>query len=274
MKKRPTISIVGYMGMVGGTAYRYFKDQKFDVTGFDLRDTNSSLDKTLKSDILFVCVPTPFNWEKNKYDDSIVKKVLSQIPNGKTVVIKSTIHIGSTEKYQKKYPQLKLLFNPEFLSEATCDKDFRHPDRQFVGYTNKSKSEARKILEILPTASGAGSIMPSKQAELLKYINNMHGALAVMEFNHYYEVCQKEGIDYERTIKAATASKYLNSYYTVIWHKDYRGFGGKCFPKDINSWLEYLNEAGVDNTLFKAARDMNQRILKEQNLTEADVEKK
>jgi UDPglucose 6-dehydrogenase len=274
MKYQPSIGIIGYMGMVGGTTYRYFKDQNFQTSGYDLRDKNSNLKQTLESDFIFICVPTPFNWETNKYDDSIVQKVLDQIPKDKTVIIKSTIQIGSTEKFQSHFPNLKLLFNPEFLSEATCDEDFRHPDRQFVGYTDKSKNEASKVLNILPAATGCGLIMPSKQAELLKYINNMHGSLAVMEFNHYYEVCQKENIDYDSTIKAATASKYLNPYYTNIWHKDYRGFGGKCFPKDINAWIQYLETNHIDETLFKAVRDMNRRILKEQNLTEIEVEKK
>ena len=269
-----TIGIIGYMGMVGGTTYRYFKDQNIKVTGYDLRDPKSSLEDTLTSDFIFVCVPTPFDWDKHRYNDSIILQVLQQIPKGKTVIIKSTIQIGSTEKFQKEFPQLKILFNPEFLSEVTCDEDFRHPDRQFIGYTDKSKNEAQKVLNLLPVASGCGQIMPSKQAELLKYINNMHGALAVMEFNHYYEVCQKENINYDSTIKAATASKYINPYYTTIWHKNYRGFGGKCFPKDINSWLEYLKKNKIDDTLFKSVNKMNKRILKEQKITEMDVEKK
>lgn len=273
MKYYQSIGVVGYMGMVGGTTYRYFKDQGYEVNGHDPRDSKSNKNKAYNSDIVFICVPTPFSWKDKKYDDSIVRQVLSELPKNKTVVLKSTVHVGSTDMFQKKYPQIKLLFNPEFLSEATCDMDFRNPDRQFVGYTPKSLSEATKVLKTLPL-SPYGSIMPAIQAELLKYINNMHGTIAVMEFNHYYEVCQKEGIDYDETIKAAVASKYLNPWYTTVVHKGYRGFGGKCFPKDINSWLDYLSEKGIDDTLFKAVRDMNRRILKEQNLTEEQAEKK
>jgi UDP-glucose 6-dehydrogenase len=66
----------------------------------------------------------------------------------------------------------------------------------------------------------------------------------------------------------------MNPYYHVIMHKGYRGFGGKCFPKDINSWIAYLAERKIDSTLFRAVRDMNRRILKEQGLTEKSVEKK
>lgn len=273
MKYFNSIGIIGYLGMVGGTTYRYFKDQGYEVNGYDPRDPKSNKDSANNSDLVFVCVPTPFDWKTKKHNENIVIKALSEVPEGKTIVLKSTVQIGSTDKYQKMYPKIKILFNPEFLSEATCDMDFRNPDRQFVGYTKESLSEATKVLKTLPLSS-YGSIMPAKQAELLKYINNMHGTIAVMEFNHYYEVCQKEKIDYDETIKAAVASKYLNPWYTTIWHKDYRGFGGKCFPKDINAWLEYLEENKIDNTLFKAVRDMNKRILEEQGLTEEMAEKK
>lgn len=273
MKYFKTIGVIGHLGMVGGTSYRFFKDQGYKVYGHDPRDPNGSKEKTFNADLIFICVPTPFNWKTKKYDDSIVENVISQVPASKTVVIKSTIHIGTTDRLQKKYPKIKILFNPEFLSEATCDMDFRNPDRQFVGYTKQSFEESNKVLNTLPL-SPYNICLPAKEAELLKYINNMHGTLAVMESNHYFEVCQKEKLDYERVIKAACASKYMNPFYHEIFHKGFRGFGGKCFPKDINSWLEYLQQEGIDDTLFKAVRDMNRRILKEQNLTESDSEKK
>ena len=267
-----TIGIIGHLGMVGGTTYRYFKDKGYQVFGYDLRQPKDKK-KAYGANLIFICVPTPFDWKTKKYDDSIVDQAISQVPKDKTVVLKSTVHLGTTNKLQKKYPQIKLLFNPEFLSEATCDMDFRNPDRQFVGYTNESFSEADKVLNSLPL-SPYNTIMPAKEAELLKYINNMHGTLAIMESNHFYEVCQKEKLNYKNIIKAASASKYMNPYYHEIMHKGYRGFGGKCFPKDLNSWIEYLSQKGIDSTLFKAVRDMNQRILKEQNLTEQEAEKK
>ncbi len=270
--KFETIGVIGYMGMVGGTVYRFFRDQKKKVYGYDIRSPKDKK-RAYEADLVFVCVPTPFDWKNHKYDDSIVESVLKQIPAGKTVVIKSTIHIGTTDSLQKKYPKLKILFNPEFLSEATCDMDFRNPDRQFIGYTARSFSEAKRVLAVLPLSS-TDRILPAKEAELLKYINNMHGVLEVMESNHYWEVCQKEGLDYEQVIEAATGSKWFGRFYRIIWHKGYRGVGGKCFPKDLNSWIEYCESNNIPVELLKAAREMNRRILGEQKLTEKDAEKK
>ena len=272
MKQKPTIGIIGHLGVVGSTTFRYFKDNGYKVFGYDIRKPNHK-DKAYGAEIIFICVPTPFDWKCNKFNGSIVDKAIALIPKGRNVVLKSTVPIGTTDKLQKKYPKIKLIFNPEFLSEVTSDQDFRNPDRQLVGYTKQSLSEAGKIMALLPRSPN-NIIMPAKEAELLKYINNIHGALAVMESNHYYEVCLKENLNYDQTIKAACTSKYMNPYYHVIMHKGYRGFGGKCFPKDINSWIAYLKKENIDSTLFRAVRGMNRRILKEQRLTEKSVEKK
>ena len=102
MNHKPSIGVIGHIGMVGSTVFRYFKNKNFKIYGYDLRDTNN-INQTLKSDIIFICIPTPFNWKTNKCDHSNIKKVLSQIPENKTVVIKSTIQIGTTEKFQKQF---------------------------------------------------------------------------------------------------------------------------------------------------------------------------
>lgn len=278
MKDYQTIGVIGSMGMVGGTTSRYFKDAGYKVNGYDLRKPSELAKKrAYASDVVFICVPTPFDWKKHKYDDSYVIKALEQVPEGGVAVIKSTVQIGTTDRLQKKFKKIKLLFNPEFLSESTCDNDFRNPDRQIVGYTDISYPEAIKVLHALPL-SAYDVIVPAKEAELLKYMNNLHGMVEIMESNHYYEVCKKEGLDYERVTKAATASKWVGApmgrHYRVIFHKGFRGFGGKCFPKDINAWIEYCNKKGINTTFMGAVRKMNQRILKEQKLTEAEAEKK
>jgi UDPglucose 6-dehydrogenase len=272
MKQKPTIGIIGHLGVVGSATFLYFKGKHYKVYGYDLREPKYK-DESYTANIVFICVPTPFNWKHNKFDGSIVEEAIALVPEGRTVVLKSTVPIGTTDRLQKKHPKIKLVFNPEFLSELTSDQDFQKPDRQLIGYTKQSFAEAKKILALLPKSPN-NVIMPAKEAELLKYINNIHGALAVVESNHYFEVCRKENLNYENVIKVACISKYMNPYYHVIMHKDYRGFGGKCFPKDVNSWIAYLDEKKIDSTLFKAVRDMNRRILKEQRLTEKLVEKK
>lgn len=274
-----SIGVIGHLGMVGGTTYRYFQELGYEVNGFDVAmegDKDEAEKKVHNSDLIFICVPTPFDWDKGGFDGSIVAGVVSGLPEGAVAVIKSTIPVGTIDRLQERYPKIKLLFNPEFLSESTCDNDFRNPDRQFVGYTKESYDEAVKVLNTLPE-SAYGVIMPAKEAELLKYINNIHGTIEIMESNLWYEICQKEGLDYDRVLKSALASKWvgvpMGRHYRVIFHKGKRGFGGKCFPKDINAYIQYLDEKGIDSQLPKAVRDMNKRILMEQGYTEKDAEK-
>lgn len=276
MHDMKAIGIIGHKGMVGGAVYKYFKDNGYETYGYSKSDIVEK-NKVLNSDVIFVCVPTPFNWEEQAFDGGIVAQVLPEIRLGAVVVIKSTIPVGTLELLQKDNPDLKLLFNPEFLSEATAYGDFVNPDRQFVGYTKQSYDVAIAVLNLLPE-SAYGIIMPSKEAELLKYINNLHGALAVIEANHYYDVCEKEGLDYNRVIKASHASKWVGApmgrQYHNIHHKGFRGFGGTCFPKDINAWLQYAKEQGLDARLMATVRDINRDLLAKQNLTEAEAEKK
>ena len=272
MKKKFTIGVIGHLGMVGGATFRYYKNKGYKVYGYSRRAADDKR-KAYNSDIIFICVPTPFDWKKKRFDGSIVDKAISQVSDNKIVVLKSTVPIGTTDKLQAKYPKIKIVFNPEFLSEVTCDLDFRKPDRQIIGYTKGSLKYAKIVMDLLPKSPN-NYIVSTKEAELLKYINNIHGALAVMESNHYYEVCRKENLNYEKLIQIASISKYMNPFYHVIIHKGYRGFGGKCFPKDINTWITYLHDKKIDDTLFSAVQKMNHRVLKEQGLTERSVENK
>jgi UDPglucose 6-dehydrogenase len=272
LKDFDTIGVIGHLGMVGQTVFRYFQKQGHEVHGYDLRN-DSDKEATLDASCIFVCVPTPFDWQSNTFDDSIVSETIAKIPArpGKVVVLKSTVPIGTTDRLQAQHPTLHLLFNPEFLTEATADADFRHPDRQFMGYTEQSRDDAPKVMHLLP-ASPHNLTMVAKEAELLKYINNLHGVLESLESNHYYEVCEREGLDYDRVMQAATTSKRMSNHYRVVWHRGHRGIKGKCFPKDLAAWIGYCRDHDIPVELFEAARQMNLRILESQNLTEPKSE--
>jgi len=269
-----TCGIVGFHGTIGNVIYKYFKDR---MSTFGYSNSDRKHEKNVNnSDIIFICVPTPYHWNGRGYDDSIVDKVLSKIKNGKIVVIKSTIQIGSTNRFQKKYPNLIILFNPEFLSMTSAYNDFILPDRQIIGYTQKSYKVATEVLHLLPE-SPYDLICPAKEAELLKYINNLHGILEVIESNHYYDVCQKEGLNYDRVIKAAVSSKWvgcpMGRHYRNIYHKGFRGIGGKCFLKDLYGWIDYCKDKGINVDLFNVARRINKNLLASQGITEKLAEK-
>lgn len=280
MLRKPKIGIIGHTGMVGSEVWNYFKKRHYETYGYSLDNKdgipNSSWTEINdKCEVLFICVPTPFNFHKKKTDLDIVKSVVSRISPGKIVIIKSTVWPGTTSSLQDKYPKLKLLFNPEFLSRSTACEDFEFPDRQLVGYTQRSKRIANQILRILP-CSPYSKTMKAEEAELVKYSHNVWGAIRIIWANHLYEISQKIGADYETIRNGFAASKFIGKgalRYMTIFHNEKRGYGGPCFPKDVASYIEFCKKKGIDCELVKAARDENIRILASQKMTERIAEK-
>ena len=275
-KENKCCAVIGHTGMVGSQVFRYFQEQGYKVMGWSRKSQTHPWNEVDKqADYVFICVPTPFDWKNKEYDLSAVKEVLYKL-HDKVVVIKSTIPPGTTEKLQVVYPTLSLLFNPEFLSEATAWEDFINPDRQLVGYTEKSYKYAMDVLNMLPEAPH-GALMTSTEAEVCKYTNNFHGALMVIFANFFHDICQKVGADFEVVKKASQASKWIGSpmgrMYWEVFHKGKRGYGGGCFPKDINSLIKWCKENEINTEIIEATNKANIRILKSQNLTEQEAEK-
>jgi len=283
MQKKTTnfrIGVIGHTGMVGSNVYLYFKRKNFKVIGYSLdkkegEENSSWKEINNKCGIIFICVPTPYDWKKNKTNLNIVESIISKIAPNKIAIIKSTVWPGTTKRLQKKYPRLKFIFNPEFLSRTSAREDFEYPDRQIVGYTKNSKAIASKILKILPRAPYS-KIMKAEEAELIKYSHNVWGAIRIMWANHLYDVATELKIDYDIVKEGFAASKFIGKgilRYMTIFHNGKRGFGGPCFPKDIASYIEFCKKIGVYSDLPQAARNQNRRLLKIQGITEQKSEK-
>ncbi|OGM04085.1 hypothetical protein A2715_04895 [Candidatus Woesebacteria bacterium RIFCSPHIGHO2_01_FULL_39_32] len=275
-----TIGVIGHTGMVGSEAYSYYKRHKYPVYGISTNHKSGFPESTWeeindKCDIIFVCVPTPYDFAKKKANFTIVNEVVKKVAPNKIVVLKSTVWPGFTEKLQKKYSKLYILFNPEFLSRKTARADFEIPDRQILGYTSRSKPKTQEIMSILPKGKYQ-KIVKASDAELIKYAHNVFGAIRIIYANHLYEVCKKLKGNYENVRDGFAASEFIGPgilRYMTIFHNDKRGYGGPCFPKDVNSYIEFCDTLRVPAELIKATRSANRRILKEQHLTEHKVEK-
>lgn len=257
---KKTIGVIGG-GFVGGAIGNHYKKAGRDVKIYDKFKPVDSLEEVLKRDFLFVAVPTPS--DENGINLEAIQDALqnaSKADDGKIVIIKSTVIPGTTEKLQKQYPKLRLIFNPEFLTELTAEQDFNYPDRQIVGYTKESHSIAGDVMSLLPLAPFC-RMMPATEAEMVKYYGNNWFAVKVVFANQMYDVCQKMGIDYEMIAEAAAADKRIGPSHLEIWHKDYRGYGGKCLPKDIQAMIKHGDNLGLDLELFKVAEKLNQQLV-------------
>jgi len=267
MTKHLKIGIIG-VGMVGGTVARYFESIGRTPFLYDKYNGKGSLDEVNEADAVFICVPTPYG--KGGFDLSMVEEAVSNLENGKIVVVKSTVLPGTTESLQNKYPQHQFLFNPEFLRELTAVEDMLSPERQIVGYTEKSQPVAEEILEILPPAPFKKTI-PATEAEMVKYFGNTYLAARVIFANQMYDLCQALGIDYDKVRECAGEDKRIGHSHLDVWQGGYRGYGAKCFPKDIRALIQLAEMKGVDLKFHKLVEDVNRELAEGQQID--DMEK-
>jgi UDPglucose 6-dehydrogenase len=275
------IAVIGYTGMVGKQCYKYFKQQGYKVMGWTPTDKTHTWKQINKlAEYIFITVPTPYDWKDKKatypYDLTALENTLKKIKGNKKVIIKSTITPNTTQVFQERFKNLYLMFNPEFLSNATAWQDFINPDRQIIGYTKKSYKYAIESLNLLPE-SPYSVIMTSTEAEIVKFVNNFHGSLMVIFANFFYDICQKTNSNFEKVKKASQASKWVGSpmgrMYWDIFKGGYRGYGNKCFPKDMNALLKWCKYHGINTEILEATKNANIKLLEYQGLTEEKVER-
>lgn len=272
MKRRPVIGIMG-LGMVGGAMHASFlrkgRRPGVDLFGYDPAKGSGDLDALNRAEIVFICVPTPFREEGGPegygFDLSFVREAVSSLDGGKIVVLKSTVLPGTTELLQEEFPEHRLLFNPEFLTESSAEQDMNYPDRQLVGYTERSYTVAGDVLQLLPMAPFE-RIMRAREAEMVKYFGNTWFSTKVVFANQMYDLCQALGIDYETVKESASADKRIGRSHLDVMHKGYRGYGGKCLPKDTRALIQKGEECGVEMRLLKRVEEINNELVKQHEL--------
>lgn len=253
----PHIGIIGD-GVVGGALRMWFESQHAAVASYDppkgLRDRSA----INIADIVFVCVPTPYEAGRG-FDHSYLLDAMALIAGSKLVVIKSTVLPGTTDELQRRYPQHKLMFSPEFLREASAVDDMAHPDRQIVGVTAMSAGDAYAVLDVLPAAPFV-RVCEAREAEMAKYVANSFLAMKVSFANEVFDLCEHLGIDYAAIRDIVAADARIGASHTDVLADGYRGYGGKCLPKDSKALLDLAARAGVRMDVLAAADAVNARM--------------
>jgi len=281
MQKSPIIGILG-VGWVGQQLKRYFEELKGYEAGNDLLLYDIKPEKCAgninDAEVIFVTLPTPRNPKDGSCELAIIEKAIAKISGEKIIVLKSTVPPGTTEAFQKQYPRHKFLFNPEFLTESRAWEDMLRPDRQIVGFTEKSLEVAYLVLDLLPKAPfmspwGKNTYQRTRitatEAELIKYAGNLHFVRKVNWANALSKVSKKIGADYENVRQGMAADHRIGDSHLDVNHGGYQGWGGACFPKDLDAFIQFTKNAGVNEAadLLHADRDFNEKLLKTQGLT-------
>lgn len=279
------IGVIG-VGMVGTPLARYFQEERGYKRGVDLflYDTDPQkgyFDDINQGDIVFICVPTPRSSDGSA-NLTAVQSAFQTLCGEKIAVIKSTVPPGTTESFQKKYQQHRVLFNPENLTERKAWEDFIKPDRQVVGFTSKSLDAAHIVLSLLPKAPfmspwGLDTYRSIKitatEAEVIKYAGNIHFVRKVNFANVLAAVAEKFGANYENIRLGMSADYRIGNSHLDVSHGGYKGFGGFCLPKDLDGFIYHLDAEGLADCaqLLREDRKFNEKILASQGLTWEDV---
>ena len=231
-------------------------------SGFDtLEDTVNS------SEIFFICLPTPM-YEDGSQDLSIVDGAIEIIHNllteetEKIIVIKSTVLPGTNRTLQQKYPKLKFVSNPEFLTARNNRLDFICASRNILGGEDKYVNRVDDLYK-----HRFGNSLPTfkttwETAETVKYTANCFFAVKVSYFNFIYDICEKLNVNYEDVKDMVLADGRIGRSHCDVASgsgvsDNKRQYGGHCFPKDINALISFSKELGLNPRLLNASWEQN-----------------
>lgn len=269
------IGIVG-QGFVGSAVYEGFKDH-FEILRYDKYNTeksNSDLEGLVQNcEVIFVCVPTPMIAETGEASIHIVKEVVddldliaSDLDKNPTLVVKSTVPPGTTDYLNERTQFVEVTFNPEFLTEANAVNDFKNQNRIIIGTTDGyDAGDVRGVFaRVFPEVHTV--VCDSKEAELCKYTINTFLSVKVSFANEIYDICQVYDVDYNQVAELVKLDTRLgNSHWMVPGPDGDRGFGGHCFPKDLQALVHIAGAAGLETNVLDAAWETNNRVRRDRN---------
>ncbi len=283
-----SVGIVG-QGFVGGSmatvlAERGVSPFVFDIAGkvspggmptnsFSLAEHIRFCD-ALEVDIHFLCLPTPMS-KDGSADTSVVYEALREIASvapppssrDRIAVIKSTVPPGSCDAWDREFSSrgTRVLFSPEFLTEARCLEDMRGQDRIILGGHQESASRVEALMSAsFPDAKIVK--MSATNAEMVKYVANCFLASKVSFANEMRQICERLSCDFDTVVEAACLDRRLGeSHWQSPGPDGKMGFGGSCFPKDVNAMIHIAKTLGVNPAVLMGAWEKNLEVRPERD---------
>lgn len=258
--KKKQIGIVG-LGVIGSAVKKGFEYIDYDVFYHDI-NLETSINSVISSDVCFVCVPTPSD-KLGNCDTSIVESVIVELLKNNykgLIAIKSTVSPGFTDKMSTKYNTKNLSFVPEFLRERCATEDFiNNQDLCVIGaYSEVHFNILKEIHGILPKSF---AFCEPKEAEFVKYFNNVYNATLITFANSFASICESMNVDYNNVKKIAVRRNHINDIYLNSSEK-LKGFGGMCLPKDTSALSKLAELNCPEIKFFKNILDQNDKFKK------------
>jgi len=267
----------GFVGAAvefGFSAQTGAKDITVKIYDKDPSKSLHTLEETVNdSEIIFLSVPTPSN-EDGSINLDVLKIALNDINSinkNKTniVLVRSTVTPGTTRKLQSMYPELRIVFNPEFLTERSAKFDFINQARVVLGGPSEY---TLKVAELYKERFGYTQCIIEttyETAELIKYMNNCYFATKVSFLNEMKLIADVCGADWEAAKEGFVRDGRVGHSHMSIPGPDGKlGFGGSCFPKDIQAIIAFAKENGIEANTLKGAWATNLFVRPEQDWKE------
>lgn len=225
--------------------------------------TSSLQEAISKSDVIFLCLPTPPGADGSadlKYVMQVAEDIAKTTDGFKVIVTKSTVPVGTADKIReilKRHNRNEFVVasNPEFLKEGNAIQDFMFPDRVVVGVENeRAEKMLRELYEPFVRTGAPILIMETRSSEMVKYAANAFLATKISFMNEIARLCEKLGADVD---KVRTAIGYDNRIGAKFLFPGI-GWGGSCFPKDVKALIKIGEEAAVETPVVSAVDAINE----------------
>lgn len=219
-------------------------------------------DLVFNSEVIFICVGTPSNPDGSpdlSYVENVSIEIAKYINEYKVIVEKSTVPVETSEwirktieKYKKKEVSFDVVSNPEFLREGSAIDDFLKPDRIVIGVESE---KAKKImLKLYQKIKAPKIIVDTKSAEIIKHASNSFLATKISFINAVANICELSGADIEKVALGMGLDKRIGRSFLNAGI----GYGGSCFPKDVDAFIWIAKKLGYDFGLLKEVKKINQ----------------
>ena len=265
----------GYVGAAIAHGFSSASTGRCEIKVYDILPEKSlnTLDETINdSEFIFVSVPTPMNSDGSislKYIDEVFKNI-NEVSRSfdHVIILKSTVIPGTTEKIQKKFPGLNIVFSPEFLTEKSSRLDFINQSRVILGGSEYYVDEVERLF--IDRFKYCHSIKTDyKTAEMIKYFSNIFFAVKVSFVNEMKLMCDAIGANWKIALEGFVADGRVGDSHLNVPGPDGKlGFGGSCFPKDINALMTFAKKIGVDIHTIEGAWKTNLNVRSEEDWKE------
>ena len=277
------IGIIG-VGFVGSAIMLSLKRKEFvlnkDLFIYDKYKENieniiikslNSLNIILNTDMIFLCLPTPYSNELKTYDITSLESTMEFLSNNNykgLCLIKSTIVPGTTKILSDKYLNLKIIHNPEFLSAKTAEEDFHTQQHVILGKTERiNQGEIESVKSFYEKYYTKNiTIVDSTESEIIKLSANCFYSIKIQYFTEIFLLCNKFDCSYNIVREGLLKNNWINPMHTQIPGTDGNiSYGGLCFPKDTKALDEFMKKNKLNHSVLNATINERDKMREDLN---------